>query len=130
MALVAAASMQARGAGQDSNPAAEPALAWLQYNPPAQRPRVPTQVRALGTGAVELSAKSELERGLFGMMGRIVFARIASPYAIVLGTDAEMAKMRATGAAARRGWVAIHNDVKRSPEWRAASDWAPLKFCD
>jgi alpha-glucuronidase len=100
--------------------------AWLKYNQATQRLNVPTQVRTLGSGAVELSAKSELERGLLGMMGKIVLARNFSPFAIVLGTDAEMANAHSESKA-RRGGIAFHNNVKMSPEWRSASAWAPAK---
>lgn len=116
--------MAAMAAGAQS---AEPnaTQAWLKYNPPAQRPRVPTQVRTLGSGAVELSAKSELERGLLGMMGKIALARMMSPYAIVLGTNTEMQRANTANPVARRNGVAIRNNVKMSPEYRAASLWAP-----
>ncbi len=101
-------------------------LAWLKYSRLAKQPAVPTTVIALGKGLVEQTAKSELERGLSGLIGSDAIERGGAASAkgwtpkIILGTDAEF-----SGAAKRSG-IAIHNDLKMSPEVRAAAEWSPV----
>ncbi len=95
--------------------------AWLKYSRLAKQPAVPATVVALGKGAVEQTAKAELERGLLGLMGSDAIALgKAKTSKIILGTDAEF-----SGEATKRGSVAIHNDLKISPAVRATTQWSP-----
>ena len=96
--------------------------AWLKYSRLPQGAHVPAHVVPLGNGKAEQSAANELVRGLRGLGGEASLEHAQGPYTIVLGTSAEMQKLRHVD-----GRIAIHNDLKQSAEWRAASAWAPIQ---
>ncbi len=114
LALVSAVvCAQTTGPGADQ--------AWLRYNRLPQGVPVPMRVVTLGGGAVEHQAADELRRGLSGLFGKVAPAQSADPGEIILGTDAEIAGSAPTGG------IAIPNDIKQAPAWRAASQWAPAR---
>jgi alpha-glucuronidase len=117
--LALAASSAAGAQMADENAA----RAWLKPNPLPQGVHIPGHIIPLGNGDVESKAAEVLAHGL----------KLSAPveqgpqiHGIVVGTDVEMRKAFPDRSPnAPQGKIAIHNDLKRSPEWSASAAWAP-----
>jgi alpha-glucuronidase len=94
--------------------------AWLKPHPLSPGVQVPPYV-VVGTGNVEGKAAEVL---LHGLNLKIPMEFGPQVHAIVLATDAELEKS-SYPSGKPQGKIAVHNDLKRAPEFRAAAAWAP-----
>jgi alpha-glucuronidase len=101
------------------------AEAWLKPSQLPQGVHIPGYVIPLGNGNVESKAVEVLTHGL---KVTLPVERGPQIHGIVLGTYDEMRKAFPAGSISdvAQGKIAIHNDLKRSPEWNASAAWAPV----
>ena len=95
--------------------------AWLKPRPLPAGVQVPPYV-VVGTGNVEGKAAEVL---LHGLNLKIPMEFGPQVHAIVLATDAELEKSSYSTGRPQSN-IAVHNDLKRAPEFRAVSEWAPV----